>query len=48
MLMINYMKNHILQKELILCLMINCLWKKPLEKIIHDFKIYIIHLIVMY
>ena len=48
MLMINYMKNDILQKELILCLMINCLWKNTLEKIIHDFKIYINHLIVMY
>jgi len=42
MLMINYMKNDILQKELILCLMINCLWKNPLEKTIHEERAFLI------
>jgi len=42
MLMINYMKNDILQKELILCLMINCLWKNPLGKIIHEERMFLI------
>jgi hypothetical protein len=42
MLMINYMKNDILQKELILCLMINYLCKNPREKIIHEERMFLI------